>query len=293
MEKNKLETLIAELLGNNKISQFSVEFILTCQTANSPSIHQVYKLLDGYGLTDEKIASQAALLGRDPETIESNYQNLKKYGLTDEKIVSQAQLLGMNPETIERNYQSLKRLGLSDEKIATQAQLLGRDPETIERNYQSLKRLGLSDEKIATHAALLGRDPETIERNYNHHVALLRKDYTNRNSGRELLFNQAQLLGIPPKTIEANVQYLHTMEVDYHNPFLLGTTPQTKRKKLAWMLRELFDYRDIPREFKKDAIGRLYDFVREHPNILFRSINTLENQKENLRKNVEEYRIAA
>jgi len=46
---------------------------------------------------------------------------------------------------------------------------------------------GLKDDKIATLAHLLGRDPETIERNYQHHIRLLRQDYEDRNSGRELL----------------------------------------------------------------------------------------------------------
>ena len=218
------------------------------------------------------------------EKIRLAYGTLKKIGLTDDKIASQAQLLGMNPETIERNYQKLSALGLKDDKIASQAHLLGRDPETIERNYKRLSNLGLKDSKIATLAHLLGRDPETIERNYCHHVGLLRQIYEDRKSGRELLTNQAQLLGISPETINANVQYLYSLGIDYNNAFLLGTTSQLKRKKMAWLLRKVFDYRES--ENKRETINKMQEFVRENQQYLVKSISSLDKAKDKIRERI-------
>ena len=250
--------VLEEILDGLEISDFARAWIENSK-ADEDSIRQVYRLLIEYGLSDEKIATNAALLG-------------------------------MNPDTVERNYKALKDLGLSDEKIATNATLLGRDPETVERNYQRLQKLGLSDEKIASQAALLGRDPEAVKRNYQHHVGLLRQDYRDRGSGRGLLFTYAQLLGMPKETIEANVQYLHSIGVDYNNGILLGTKPQTKREKLAWMLRELFDYREVPAGLKRSVIHDLYEFVREDSYLLNKSINSLERNRERLREKIQEFK---
>ncbi len=247
-----------------------------------------YKKLKELGLRDDKIVSQAHLLGMNPESVERNYRKLKDLGLSDRKIATLAHLLGMNPESVERNYRKLKDLGLSDRKIASQAYLLTRSQESIERNYRLLKRFGLKDSKIATLAHLLGRNPKSIERNYQHHVRLLRNDYRDRSSGRDLLLDQAQLLGIPKETIEANIQYLSYLEIKY-KANLLGTNPQTKRKKMAWMLRELFDYREVPQQEKRKVIDKLYDFVRDDYSLLARSLASLEKNKNKLRKKVQNY----
>ena len=175
---------------------------------------------------------------------------------------------------------------VSDEKIATRAYLLGKNPETIERNYQLL----VLSYKIASQAYLLAMNPETIERNYRNHVGLLRQDYTDRTSGRDLLLSQAQLLGIPPETIVSNIQYLHSMGIDYHKGDLLGTKPKTKRMKLAWMLRELFNYREVSQKQKKEVIQRLYDFVRNDPSLFVKSISSLERNKEKLKEKVQNYK---
>ena len=191
---------------------------------------------------------------------------------------------------IKISYNLLRRIGLTDEKIATYAQLLGKDPETIERNYQRLSALGLKDEKIASRADLLGRNPETIKNNYQNHIRLLRKDYKDRDSGRELLLTQAHLLGIPSTTIENNIQFLDHLEIDYHNGLLLGTTAQLKRKKMAWLLREVFDYRSLPEKERHETIKRMYDFVRNNPQYLINSISTLEKKKSKLRTKAQEYK---
>jgi len=258
IDKESLERIVAELFPDIEISQFSTDWILYCPSATEISVRQIYGFLIAYGLKDDKIASHADLLGRDPETIERNYQRLSALGLKPDKIASQAQLLGFNPETIERNYQRLLNLGLNDHQIAKHAELLGHNPETIERNYQS-------------------------------HIRLLRQNYQDRTSGRDLLMTQAQLLGIPPESINANVQFLHRRRIDYHNAFLLGTSTQTKRKKMAWMLRELFDYRILPQERRRDAINNLYGFIKDYSRCLVSSIKTLEENKDKLRKIVADY----
>ncbi len=193
-------------------------------------------------------------------------------------------------DSVREVYCFLIEHGVSKEKIAAQAHLLGRDPETIERNYQALKQLGLTDDKIASNAHLLGRDPETIERNYQHHIRLLRQDYQDRVSGKSLLINQAALLGIPTETINANVQFMHSIGINYNNGFLLGTKPQTKRQKMAWMLRELFDYREVPEEQREDTMNKLYCFIRDNPRTLVSSINTLEKTKDKLREKAGPYK---
>src|SRR3989344_4724475 len=253
---------------------------------NPKTIEKNYRRLSALGLKDDKIASRAELLGRDPKTIERNYRRLSALGLKDDKIASNAQLLGRDPETIERNYQRLLKLGLKDDKIASRAELLGMNPETIEKNYQRLSALGLKDDKIASRAELLGRDPETIERNYQHHVGLLRQNSQDRNSGRDILLHQAQLLGVSSGTLEANVQWFADRGVDYGNGLLLGTTPQTKRKKLAWILREIFDYKELNQEDKKQAIQAAYSLVRDNPGLLIYSLSTLEHEKDELRKKI-------
>ena len=192
-------------------------------------------------------------------------------------------------ESVRAVYEFLREKGLSNKKIASRAELLGMNPDAIERNYQALKELGLSNKKIASRAPLLGRDPDAIKRNYQHHVGLLRQDYRNGRSGRDLLLTYAQLLGISSDTLESDVQFLYGMGVDYNNGILLGTKPQTKRKKMAWMLRELFDYRNIPQDKKPEAIRSLYAFIKEYPAILTKSIISMDRTKERLRERVAEY----
>ena len=273
--------VLEEILRECQISDFSREWIEDNAT-DDDTIRESYKRLSALGLSDDKIASQANLLGRDPDTIKRNYQSLSALGLSDDKIATQANLLNMNPDKIERNYKGLSALGLSDDKIATQANLLGRDPDTIKRNYQSLSALGLSDDKIATQAHLLGRDPDTIKRNYQDHIRLLRSNYQDRNSGKSILLQQAALLGVSPNTLEANVQWFADRNLDHCNGMLLGTKTQTKRKKLAWVLREVFDYRTHPQDQKREVINNMYRFVADNSRLIIPSIKELERKKDKL-----------
>ncbi|MEK6869263.1 MAG: hypothetical protein AABX74_03485, partial [Nanoarchaeota archaeon] len=68
VERSKLEELVSELFDGHNISEFSLTFILDSPRATEDSIRQIYSFLSGKGLTNEKIATLAQLLGRDPET---------------------------------------------------------------------------------------------------------------------------------------------------------------------------------------------------------------------------------
>ena len=176
-------------------------------------------------------------------------------------------------------------IGLKDSKIASRAELLGRDPETIQRNYENLVEIGLKDSKIATHAQLLGRDPETIQRNYDNLVSLFRDNYQDRNSGKELITKHAGLLGISQETCENNIQFLYNLGIDYNkNPLLLNTTAKKKREKMAWLLKNCFNYSEKPVEDRKETINQMYDLVRNNPSYLVKSINSLESSKDKIRE---------
>ncbi len=300
LEKPEIKRLAEELLGSG-ISYFAVDFIHG-MSATEESVRAEYSKLVKLGLSDEKIASRAELLGLNPETIQRNYENLRRIGLSDEKIASRAELLGRDPETIQRNYENLSDLGLSDEKIAQQAALLSQNPETIQRNYKNLRRIGLSDEKIATSTALLSQNPETIQRNYDHHIGML----GGRESGKFILTSQAQLLSRPPGTEDngskkfrasggfagtfQHLAYIDRMGGKGHDPIhrrkpmLLGTTPANKREKLAFLLREVYDYRELGHDEKKSAIKKVYRLVSNNPQLLVDSISTLSGKVERLRQ---------
>ena len=125
MSQNDLELLLSELFGNVKVDSFGIEWILNSPGATEYSVREVYQFLKNKDVKDERIASHASLLGKDPDTLEKHYENLKGMGLTDSKIASQASLLGLSPDTLEKNYENLKGMGLTDSKIASQASLKG------------------------------------------------------------------------------------------------------------------------------------------------------------------------
>ncbi len=257
LESSEIQRLAAELLGGREISDFAIGFIHNMK-ATEESIRAVHAVLTELGLSEEKIATYAQLLGRDPETI-------------------------------QRNYGNLRRIGLSEEKIATNAHLLSRDPETIQRNYGNLRRIGLSEEKIATYAQLLGRDPETIQRNYSNHIGLL----GGRECGRSILTTFASLLGRSPDGFTATFQHLAYIDrqggngnapIYEKNPILLGTTSAKQREKMAFLLREIYDYRKLGSDEKKAAIKGVYRLVSDNPQLLACSIPTLERKVDAIRR---------
>ena len=174
-------------------------------------------------------------------------------------------MLASDTQTLQANYDNLKKIGLTDKKIASQPNLLVMNQETTRTKYQKLREMGLTDTRIASQPSLLGRNTENIKGNYDFLVGLFRKDYTDRGSGRDLILNNPGLLANSRVTVESSVQFLHSLGIDYlKNPLMLNSTAQNKRKKMAWMLREVFDYREAPQEKKKDLIHSTQGF-RKRP----------------------------
>ncbi len=255
---------------------------------SSDTIIKNHKKLKEIGLSDEKIATYAQLLGMKPETIQENYNLLIELGLNKNKIISQANLLGRNTKTLKKNREKLKEIGLSDKKIATYAQLLNFDIKTLKGKKKELQDLGFSKEYIVSHPILLVRNTNSLKKNYQKQIGLLSESYENRKSGKDLLLSSS-LLTISTNTIEANVQYLKHINIyneidDTAKIILLGTKPQTKRKKIAWILREVFDYRDKYGVIKKETISNMYRFIKENPKVLIPSISKLENNVDKLKE---------
>ena len=154
--------------------------------------------------------------------------------------------------------------------------------EKAKRNYARLRKLGLPDERIRTLPQLLPMNQDNLERNYRSH---------RRFVSQHLLRTCSQLLGIPAVTVERNVQFLRDMGIDYNDPVLLGTNPNTKRKKMAWMLREAMDYRSLTTpEAKRDCIHALRMFVQDRPMYLGYSIAKMEREKDKLDKLIAPYK---
>lgn len=286
------------------------------------SLRRNYQLLKSFGLSDSSIANYPQLLSLRYETIEEKYRYLESIGMKIKKTKKYPQILArstnrireqvnflkelldvkedeilpqlllLNRERIEKNYEFLRRMGISKEKIAKHQQLLMMKIETIENKYKELNRLGISKKKIASQPQLLMRDVNTLERNYQHAVRLFREDYNDRNCGRNILTQNPQLLELSPKILEENVYFLSYLGIDYREfPILLGTKPYTKREKMAWMLRELFDYDSTESlENKRNTIKRLYDFLRDNPKLLGYSISRLEREKDKLKNIANKYR---
>jgi hypothetical protein len=202
-----------------------------------------------------------------PEKARASYAKLLELGLTPERIARRAELLGVNPETIQWNADLLQKLGLTPEKIATNAQLLSFNSETIQRNADSLKKLGLSPEKIATLAHLLGNNPETLQRNY---------EFLRQFLPKEVVCKNAQLLGNASETVKASVQFMKDLGVDYVAHPYVSTTPNCKRKKVLAVARERYGYAsDLSWADKTELVEKAKEFIRKYPNILFISEKTI------------------
>ena len=198
------------------------------------------------------------------------------------------------PEVTETSvleaYQFLRSKNIKDEKIASHIHLLGKGLEILEPTYYSLEKMGLTTTQIATHASLLGLNPRSVRSKYDFLVGLLRDDYADRNSGKEAVLGNPVLLGSSRVTVESNTQFLYSLGVNLReNLGLLGTTMKKKREKMAWMLNELFDYGGAFPEEKKDLIYSMRDLVRDKPDLLFRSVNYLEERKDVLRQDAARY----
>ena len=107
---------------------------------------------------------------------------------------------------------------------------------------------------------------------------------------KKVILSNPVLLGSSRATVESNAQFLYSLGVDAgENSWLLGTTVKKKREKMAWVLREVFDYREAPQEKKKDLIYSMQDFLKDRLHLLSRSLNGLEKRKCQLRETAAEY----
>lgn len=269
-----LEEVICELLKGEKISEFGLKKVCDNPFVTKDSILEVYKLLKSYQCSDKTMASKVHLLGMSPKRIERNYQILRIWGVNEEQIARYAEILGFFPKKLSERYTALRRLGLSRKEVIDSIYLLCTPLKTVEamlRKREEKKRLrlnelearrytlkillGLSDAEAAMWGdENLHLNNSDIRPRYDHHVGLFRKDYRDRNSGRSFLATYVGLLAIPPTTIEATVQQLSTMQVITVKGHVLTNHPQSRREKLAWMLRELFDYHALSPTEKKEAL---------------------------------------
>ncbi len=53
---------------------------------------------------------------------------------------------------------------------------------------------------------------------------------------------------------------------------------------MAWLLREIFDYREAPQGKKQETIQKMYRFVRDNPRYLVKSVSALERAKDKIKQ---------
>ena len=104
ISRKDLERLLSELLGNVKVNNFGIEWILGIQRTTEDSVRESYQFLKSRDISDTKIASQPQLLGKDQETLSNNYHNLEQIGLNKTRIATHAGLLGRYQEKLSNNY---------------------------------------------------------------------------------------------------------------------------------------------------------------------------------------------
>ena len=254
IKENRLELLLEQLLGDsiNRISNFTVQFILNSRYATESSAKSIYRFLRKIGATNYYIAKNGFLLSMDKKFIMNNYNLLLTCGLNDDQVAANLNLLGRDPKKISNNFELLKQNGFSATKIASRASLL-------EKNIHVLKKR-------------LKEYPEKIQ------------ELDDIKDGKETIQKQPQLLEISEDTLEANVMYHSHFHFRTLNGILLGILPQTKRKKIAKILREVFNYRELREEEKKEAIKKAYTLVRKRPTLLSIGCSDLDKRIKRLNK---------
>lgn len=234
-----------------------------------------YKPLLDMGFSRQEILAHPNTLTWNSEVIREHLTALKGIG------AGNMRLLARNPETVLATLAEFEGMHLTDRKSRS---LITYNPDTVRRKLETLIKMGIDAGKLRSRSELLGFSLETIRAHYQNHVSVLRAYAAGRESGKRLLFDQPQLLGVSSTTMLANVQYLEYLGIKSNYGALLSTKPQTKRAKMAWLLRELFDYWKVPEESRPETIRNVYAFTRVHPNVLVYSISTLEKRKSELRK---------
>ncbi len=262
---------------------------------NSNTLARKYQALRKLGLTHEQITSIPELVARKSKVIRENYDFLRKnLGISHRTISNQLQLLTLGHNKLDEIYEKLKDWGFSFEAMARCPSLLGNHPETLQRKFDFLEiKLGVARKKIAVHPSLLTISLESLESRYNNHRKSLQTYSLNDDQAALLIRKNPQLLQIPETTFDSNLTYLSYIGLDipteYNLAQLLSTRPSTKRKKLAWILREVCGYSFALPEKRSELIHTLYDFISSNTNTLVHSISYLEKYRDRLKLKYQKY----
>jgi hypothetical protein len=306
-QEGRLENL-EQLLGAHfgKVTPSDLEFLqgIPTQTANT-----AYRNLISFGIKPGRISSQATLLGSDSETLQRNYKFLIKLGIKPEKMSTCTVLLTKSRETLKKNYNFLMKLGIKPEKISTCAVLLSINKETLLRNFEFLnKELGIKPEHISSQAQLLTSNPETLQRKFKFLVkfginpeeiarqpqllAVTLKTIQSHWQNLRRYFDADTIrtkafvfLGLSLSTVDGNAQFLADHSVDTHKYFFYGSSPALKRKKMAWIARNVFNAHMLEGYERQEALSKVKRLVSMRPNQTLRpSIKQLDRDIAKLKK---------
>lgn len=164
------------------------------------------------GISPQKIAKNAPLLGRNPETIRKNHNNLISLGIIPQKIASRAELLGINPETIQTYYNNLISLGITPQKINSYPGLLGRNPNTVSSNFRYLTNvINLEEKTVQKFPQLLLENPDAFAKK----MRILKLEFLSLK--RKNIFNPNKYAGFylsSPATLIAKKKYYIDKKID-------------------------------------------------------------------------------
>lgn len=249
-------------------------------------------LLNELGVSDKAISRSAHLLGSRPETLKRKYGFLVRLGFKKSTIASTPSILGISEAAIASRFIGHVMRGITSNAVR-QNNLTTKRPEALEQKIEYLvKRFKIPRTTIEKTPSILSHSIAGIQRKYEHHISWLREDYTNRESGRNILFTHLPVFCAANESLEANVQFLSDLGITCNNSNLYFNLAQKKREKMAWVLREIFDYRQSDEKEDKTAkIKSLRRFVAKYAyRILTRSIEHLSKNKQTLMKLAEPYR---
>ena len=249
------------------------------------SLQRSYETLRDWDIPISRIKSFYYIIGISQDVLQSNYEGLQELGFSEDKIKFHANLLVRNRDIVKDRFHKLRELGFSEDIIRQRTELLLIPTESVTDHYVKLERQGLTGKKNSTLAALLAMNPDNVIGNNLSHRRFV--------SG-SLLETFTQLNGIPTATIEANIQFASFYGVGYDNGIFLGSHPRTKRKKLAWIMREVMNYGELEdAQEKKNYLKALRKFISDNPKYLRKGIPMLRKEKEEIALKLFPYVLAS
>jgi hypothetical protein len=191
------------------------------------------------------------------ERVSANFMLLKRKRISPRDIVKSAHVLALPERQFEDSLGFLKKLRLPKTRFVRVLKLLGYRTETLKNAYEELTgKIGVQRRKVVLYPELLAI-PKPFER-YSELRSVLPKD--------EILKHPI-LLRSAKETVEGNVLFLSTHGIP-RRPALLATAPSAKRMKVAWLLRELFDYGKLDSIDKLVAVEGVREILRKNPGLL-------------------------